>query len=188
MGAGLERRPGCFHWKSKTSSTKSKLILSEHRLKAKCLCSQLPMFVCSRQFYPEADLYHYCQMLNTETPFYETVVDIDLHLHNEKLVSCVNTPTLLDARVSWFHAAVLRVGSEGPWLGRAVGWSLKTLPGDLSRHNSFQNNTKVLVAFFTLILSWEYSGVFQSNLTQMTSPLWQWRECVHAWLCVSMYS
>ena len=46
-------------------------------------------------------------------------------------------PTLLDARVSWFHAAVLRVGSEGPWLGRAVGWSLKTLPGDLSRHNSF---------------------------------------------------
>ena len=49
------------------------------------------------------------------------------------------------------------MGSEGPRLGRAAGWSLRTLPGIPSGHNSFQNNTRILVALFTLTLSVQWS-------------------------------
>lgn len=118
---------------------KSTLIQFEHRHELRQTArSQLLCFVCSRQscpggwsvsllsngkhraYFPQKSVEH---SHGSYTVLWDSS-SLDLHLQNQKAGFLCESTTCFVPEWAWFHSAVLRVGSEGPRLGRAAGWSL----------------------------------------------------------------
>lgn len=66
--------------------------------------------------------------------------------------------------ISYTTSLVLDVWSRDPWRS--------TDPGGLWSQNYFHSNNKTLFIFFTIILSWIYSGVFQ-RLHNIFTTIWK---------------
>lgn len=69
----------------------------------------------------------------------------------------------------------------------AAQWLLKVW-GALQGQNYFHNNTRMLSIFFTLILSWVHSGIFQTLQEYNDKSSWRLRECVLTYSHILIFS